>query len=1694
MANSVGSVSVELILAANLNQIGRQLQDLAKAIEGNVGETAARAGKKVEDSLGKNFDNVQKEANSSFDRVGNVISGALSGVEKVAQGAFGVVATGAKVAGAAVAGLAAQALALGVGFNKTQAEVRGALKVIVPDQFEELLKAVNELNDESPFAREVFLDLTKTMAGFGVEAGKIPQVLDGIQQAVAATGGGSDVLQGLGTQFARIASSGRITGDIVQSFASRGIDVFGLLAEEANRAGSAISDFAGKSSVELREEFTKGAADAATQIDALSTALINRFGGATAEVRNTFTGAADRIRASLRNIGGDFTKFFINPLGNAAGGPGAGVDAMNLFADSLSNVRKALQPIAEKLIPPLANAVVNLAKFVNDLSKRLLDLKVITTPITRTFDEFGKVVDQVGKPVEKLTSSGKPLIDMFEKLQGFLPIVAFLVTRFGAAFLGQIPVIGGFLGSLNPVAAGIVALLALMPQVRKAFEDAGKAILPVAQNILPRLSALLLAVQNAIAPLIALVIRGLVAAFTAFAPVIIRVADALTSFLTDAAPGIEAFANRAAQAIEAFATRAAAFVNNVIDTIGRAIEFVRGFFNEIGNVDTGSAFTNILGSVTGLGPVLSGLLPIIQNIAAAIGTLNFGDLFSVAAEGAKSLADQLGILEPLMVGLAVAAGAVAAAVAVYQASLQLAAAKTAIFALAQKLALVAEFALTGGTFTLTGALLGLEAAFGVVISPAVAIVAIVAAVAAAFVILYLKVQPVRDIVDSLVDRFLNLLPTLDQVKAGFQAVVEFLTPVFNILQQILSIAFDVWIGVVAVQITLLIGLFKLIVPVVRALAEALGNILGSVLRALGPLFQAVGNVARSLIPVFQAVGNIIRFFRENVQLLIPLLIPLVPFFVAIGAAIAAVVVVFKLLPPIIQLVGNIISGVLTAAIQILTDALNGLADIINFVVGVFNFFIGVIRVFGDVLSTIANIVGTVISAIAEFGPIRSVIEGVTGVAATLRDIFLGFGPVKAIIEGVRDVFGAIGGAIDGIIGKAKGLTKAFGFLGKLNPFKSAKKDADDAGKAIEDVGNKTQQTGQKIQQTTKQVTEFVNNFKRISDIKSELAAIPAALLTSVQDATKAADPVLQAAEKAKSANEAVQGAQAGLAEATKRVNDLQKERAKILQNTISPAKEIANAEKDLTRARFRLAEIDREVAKTEKELADFRAFGRAETEAALERDLERAKIATNQARREEQALLAEVNKEKDKGNQANQLDINLSGLTLDQARNKLAAVRATLAAQKQGQKTEQDGTGEALTQEQIEEKKRLARLDVLDAEQRQRDAERAHAGFREEADAKEAAFQQSLIELNFQKQEQQDAINAQQQHLNDLRAGETTLAQNLKQIDEQIASAKRSQAEAAGRVRDAVRAARDAQREAAVQAALFTGQQQRAAELMAQQLRDRAGLLNLEPQVRAQLEKSLEPLNAGLAKTRELQGEIAKLGQAAVDQAKGLDALFNQQFSAQEVASGQAAQFVQQNLLADDSLPNQLLEAAHKALAVDPNDVFAKAVRDIIQNLFAQRFSGFEKGGFVPGVGDGFGRVIRVAERGAEAVLPLTRPFDMTRVLQDQRVLHPVLNALGRVTLPRTSGTGSLIQNTSTSIRTINRGSGGTSNFNARIEQRQQNRELAQMIAEELVARGFEGGSVTVEAPITVEGAYNEELVARRVEDRIMKAIERRLR
>ena len=303
----VSARSVSVVLRA---EVGQFKADMAAA-----GKAAADAAQKTETSW--------KNSTSTL--------GKLAGATQQYSSELSTVGTALTVMGGAVLGVGAAAAKTGASFQSLQQTSRAALTTTMgsAEAAAAQMKKLNDYGQRSWVMRDVLIRAQTQMTGFGIETKKVIPYLEGLAEAVAASGGSNQQFEELATTMSKIHSAQKITAQDFIEFGNRGIDAAALIGEAMGKTGA-----------QIRQEVTAGTLGADEALDALAQGMSTKFEGATDNIRNTFRGAVDNLSAAWR----DFSAELVSPFIKTEGG-GLGVSAVNGLADMLNAYKDLPGPV-----------------------------------------------------------------------------------------------------------------------------------------------------------------------------------------------------------------------------------------------------------------------------------------------------------------------------------------------------------------------------------------------------------------------------------------------------------------------------------------------------------------------------------------------------------------------------------------------------------------------------------------------------------------------------------------------------------------------------------------------------------------------------------------------------------------------------------------------------------------------------------------------------------------------------------------------------------------------------------------------------------------------------------------------------------------------------------------------------------------------------------------------------------------------------------------------------------------------------------------------------------------------------------------------------------------------------------------------------------------------------------------------------
>lgn len=583
---------------------------------------------------------------------------------------------------------------------------------------------------------------------------------------------------------------------------------------------------------------------------------------------------------------------------------------------------------------------------------------------------------------------------------------------------------------------------------------------------------------------------------------------------------------------------------------------------------------------------------------------------------------------------------------------------------------------------------------------------------------------------------------------------------------------------------------------------------------------------------------------------------------------------------------------------------------------------------------------------------------------------------------------------------------------------------------------------------------LIKGFEKVPEKIGEVTQALDDFQSQMQDLFGAAESLQSAQENLTAANQAYADALDELTEANEELADaiadlaeLEAERLEILADTTSETRELAAAQDDLLRSQYRLRDIEQERDQILADIAELEAPATAEELAEADRNIERAKIRANRARRDELALQQSLNAEAVQA-------VDLAGMSIDQVRNHLGGIRLTLAAQRAVKKEEK-------SQEEIQEELALARLEVLDADADLVEAEQAKVDLQNRQLENQDEIREKKEDLLDLDLDRNDALRDQavkEGKIGELLSGNTTKAKELKAIDEDIAVATervetaQSNVETSttnvhiklGEIHTATENVRLKTLELHSAQALIEGDLGRHLKLEQDILREKGNQLGLSDQLIGKLAEQ----NALLVTQEGLLKGLPGMQLLTVEQM-------------QNIMRGPQPEHGSQAELAIRAMAN----------AIFTTPEWAREVTTIGQHagLTGPAKRAFAAGGMVTQR-----TFAEIGEAGHEMVLPLTRPDRVWSLLSQHLPRYP--GALGAaqaalggspkgVSLPKLGSGGPVV-----------RRADGPPTYG-------QTEELIQLLKEYR-------GEVRVEAPITISSSTNnEDLIAKKVSRKVMREV-----
>ncbi len=510
---------------------------------------------------------------------GGLASGIISKVRGAATAAVGMIGS----IGGAIGSMAASGgISRALNIEKAQTMFKG-LKLDWKDFEGTIMGAV----DGTAFTMDAAALAAANLAASGVGAGK--DMEEALRGAVGVSATFGAELGDIGGIYSKVAAQGKITGETIQQFADRGINVTSVLSKAL-----------GKSGEEIRQMVTDGKIDFAT----FSAAMEKSFGDGASSANETFTGSLANMKAALSKIGAKFA----TPLTKLA------VPVFNAVRLALNAISASLDPLVEKVSVfgdmVSSAATGKLGAFTSALEKG----GSIADGLRAALGDVGGTVATVAAAVGGLGAVFGALSTVFAVIPGIGGLLGTLSGGAGAvaAFKALIVPLGTAIGALGgPVAVAVAAVGALaaafgyvmasdegfrsgvtgtggcvgpslMPAVASlvaTVRDAAQTVIPAVvsamQQLAPPIAGLVQAVLQvaaALAPVVAQLVATLMPVVTQIVQTVAGVATRLSSVLVPVVTGITNLIVQNIPFIQQVFAQVCAAVQTIVQTVWPAVQ------------------------------------------------------------------------------------------------------------------------------------------------------------------------------------------------------------------------------------------------------------------------------------------------------------------------------------------------------------------------------------------------------------------------------------------------------------------------------------------------------------------------------------------------------------------------------------------------------------------------------------------------------------------------------------------------------------------------------------------------------------------------------------------------------------------------------------------------------------------------------------------------------------------------------------------------------------------------------------------------------------------------------------------------------------------------------------------------------------------------------------------------------------------
>jgi tape measure domain-containing protein len=214
----------------------------------------------------------------------------LRELRSTANETWSSIKTGATLAAAAFGAAGAAAVGLGIKTNAELEKSAMSFEILLQsgDKAKKMVSDLQSLALESPFDFVGLQNSAKKLLGMGFAGNQVIPIMHSLGNAVAATGGNTEQLEGIALALGQINSKGKVSAEEMNQLAERGIPAWQLLSKQM-----------GKSTAELMKMGEQGELLANDAIPALVKGLDERFAGSMKKMSDTWDYTIANMKESI---------------------------------------------------------------------------------------------------------------------------------------------------------------------------------------------------------------------------------------------------------------------------------------------------------------------------------------------------------------------------------------------------------------------------------------------------------------------------------------------------------------------------------------------------------------------------------------------------------------------------------------------------------------------------------------------------------------------------------------------------------------------------------------------------------------------------------------------------------------------------------------------------------------------------------------------------------------------------------------------------------------------------------------------------------------------------------------------------------------------------------------------------------------------------------------------------------------------------------------------------------------------------------------------------------------------------------------------------------------------------------------------------------------------------------------------------